>query len=950
MTDNTKRQHSTPEASTVGLPPRAWGQFRFRAKTEAVPGVFFTGPLWYGHVCGALGLDRPGCPPLADVGVAVAPLDRGVGAWQSGETADVLVQTWGALGLEGIREALSTFQQRDPAAFTALFDFEGLHRSGACGADDVAQLGRTAENLASHPQFTVVFNTPARIKSGYVRRAHGTRRGAVKKARDYVDERNFSLAAVLRACWARLCALRGGAFIEPDSDAFAGVAHQLFPGEGLTPVPIPEGIDNLVTDTNLLWMRVPYSKSRRDMKDIGGLIGEVSIARGLPDFWCRVLLTAGPWHVGGYTSFGLGQLGVPGAESAMPGITGNSATSLLERIVSPERLERAAVTLHGTAADIDGATPADLGYARPDWYSTLRREVLKGTAPEKPLKVFRIPKKDGSSACRTICIASLADRVLQRSAHEVLQPAVDAFLSDASFAYRKGFNREGALQAVRKFRREGFRKAIRADIEAFFDSVQWNILARRLRLLYGSDPIVDRMLRWVQAPVAADSRVISRTQGLPQGMALSPLLANLLLDHFDRSIAGQDLRLVRYGDDFVLLLKEDADPEQTLARVTSILAEMGLSLHPDKTRVFDAEEAFDFLGYRVEAGESDISIAPAELDGHEGGVFQELSAGAHTVYLAGDVRGAGCKHDDLVLYDRERRVVAAVSWKTIGRIVAVGYVATTGAVQRTAMQRGVPVLYLNQWGRLLGEAIPAHRVMPALFKAQHDLQQDTAKTLDFVREGVTARLHNLRVVLRRLEINEPRLKALQEKAAKAATVDSARGFEGAGARIYWEHFATLVAPFSFPGRHYHPPHDPVNAMLSLLYTLLYHRFAVLLRAHGLDPALGFYHQSHGAHAALASDMMEDFRHLVEQTVLRLIRQNTVTPADFPEGIEPVEGAFYLPAPVFRKVVLAFETRLQKSFTSRRGKRLTVFESLDDQVRDLRASLLLQQTRTPLRID
>jgi CRISPR-associated endonuclease Cas1 len=137
-------------------------------------------------------------------------------------------------------------------------------------------------------------------------------------------------------------------------------------------------------------------------------------------------------------------------------------------------------------------------------------------------------------------------------------------------------------------------------------------------------------------------------------------------------------------------------------------------------------------------------------------------------------------------------------------------------------------------------------------------------------------------------------------------------------------------------------------MLSLLYTLLYNRMSAVLVAHGFDVRMGFYHQGHGAHAALASDLMEELRHIVEMTVLKLIHNGQVQPAQF-EAAKRADGACYLPPPVFRAVLLEFEDAMRRKFTPMGLSAISYNDYLDELSDDLRAALLLGQDRQPLRI-
>jgi RNA-directed DNA polymerase len=95
------------------------------------------------------------------------------------------------------------------------------------------------------------------------------------------------------------------------------------------------------------------------------------------------------------------------------------------------------------------------------------------------------------------------------------------------------------------------------------------------------------------------------TAGTPQGAVISPLLANIYLHPLDERMAAQGYRMVRYADDFVVLCRTAEEANQALAEIRTWVEGNGLTLHPDKTRVGDcreAEQGFDFLGYRFEAG------------------------------------------------------------------------------------------------------------------------------------------------------------------------------------------------------------------------------------------------------------------------------------------------------------------------------------------------------------
>jgi len=123
--------------------------------------------------------------------------------------------------------------------------------------------------------------------------------------------------------------------------------------------------------------------------------------------------------------------------------------------------------------------------------------------------------------------------------------------------------------------------------------------------------------------------------------------------------------------------------------------------------------------------------------------------------------------------------------------------------------------------------------------------------------------------------------SIRRKAMVASTVESLRGLEGGAASLYFAAMTTLVpAGLHFTGRKRRPPPDPVNALLSLSYTLLHHDAVQTLIAQGLDPAIGFIHCAEYSRASLACDIIEPLRPSVDEFVLQLFHQHTLRNEDF----------------------------------------------------------------------
>lgn len=127
-----------------------------------------------------------------------------------------------------------------------------------------------------------------------------------------------------------------------------------------------------------------------------------------------------------------------------------------------------------------------------------------------------------------------------------------------------------------------------------------------------------------------------------------------------------------------------------------------------------------------------------------------------------------------------------------------------------------------------------------------------------------------------------RMRLLIDQAKQVGNVDSLRGFEGAGAALYFSQFGKLIRnpEFSFAGRNRRPPRDPVNAALSFSYALLLNTIETETLRCGLDPFRGYFHEPAHGRPSLVLDLMEEFRPLIDLFVLRLLNRRQLGPSDF----------------------------------------------------------------------
>jgi len=312
------------------------------------------------------------------------------------------------------------------------------------------------------------------------------------------------------------------------------------------------------------------------------------------------------------------------------------------------------------------------------------------------------------------------------------------------------------------------------------------------------------------------------------------------------------------------------------------------------------------------------------------------------------------KKSNRIAVKKDGKIIKEYRVADLKRVMVFGNSQITTELMRFLSGKGIEVAFLSSRGKYHYRLVPEMSKNIYLRMAQHERYQDMDARLRLSRSMVSGKIKNQRIFLIRYRRNQTRvdlskpIEALEQsvkQAQKVESIEGLRGVEGNASRIFFASFGKLLLNgFEFSTRAYHPPPDPVNAMLGFGYMLVFNELSSLLEAFGFDVYLGFFHETRYGRKSLASDIIEELRSpIADRLVLYLINKGVIKNNEFTKtnrGVNMSEESK-------RKFLANYEGFMTALFVDKSdGKRLNFRQVLKDRVKNLEAAVMNGEDYTP----
>lgn len=637
-----------------------------------------------------------------------------------------------------------------------------------------------------------------------------------------------------------------------------------------------------ITNNHLFFINKTYADKTGRYKHISGYHGNVEI--NLPvnyayrNHYLQLLLVTQYLGLGKRTNYGVGQYYIQ-----VNAITQKHQPKRSKSLLSD------LLDIHDLIKDEEYAKLSDTHKKE---VLCIRQDIINGCYQPKPLQTFTQiqTRLNGKNKHRIFAVAPLPEKTIQKLVAKKLSQMLDDIQHKASYGYRPKRNRQQAVACIQKHIKYGNNWVLETDIEDCFNKIQHSVIQTRLKSIFGEDDIVEFVMQCMTTPTVknAHQNLPSKSCGIPQGSPLSPLIANIVLTDLDYDLYHQGYSHIRFADDFVVCAKSRKQLQAALLACKQSLFEHGLSLNNEKTHITQVAENFVFLGFQIndkQATDLSKKTTTKPINLLEPEVIQQtgttpISRQGQTLFVCYQ------KHAQLTLSGNHLVIsstdkVERTPLAHIRLIMMLGAHQVTTQLAQYCLKEGVDIYYLSHTGKYLGtlnSSDKSNQYKTLLWLKQENILNNDEHCLSLSKAVIGARLYNMRKTLvnyqlKNINIIDGRIKQLDF----AKNLHELRGIEGLATRFYYLQINLLLqkTDFRFERRTRRPPKDPFNVLLSLGYTILYNYLNSFLLTLDINPDRGFYHYTQSHSIALCSDLIEPFRHWVEQSAITVVRRKQI---------------------------------------------------------------------------
>lgn len=265
------------------------------------------------------------------------------------------------------------------------------------------------------------------------------------------------------------------------------------------------------------------------------------------------------------------------------------------------------------AGGIDGEDLAAFEARLEEHLGRLHQELKDDGYRPQPVRRHLIPKAGQPGQYRPLGIPTIYDRVAQQALLNRLEPIFEPVFDDANFGYRRGRSTKDALGKIWRELDRGNEWVVDADLKDFFGTVDHEKLLTLVNQRVADGRVLRLIRAMLKAGCVAEGKRLPTETGTPQGGVVSPLLSNILLTPFDREMRRKGYRLTRYADDWLVTCRSRREAEAAQAAAKRILEKLGVTLHPEKTRIVHVRHGFEFLGYKIKRGSRPLKLPAAKI-------------------------------------------------------------------------------------------------------------------------------------------------------------------------------------------------------------------------------------------------------------------------------------------------------------------------------------------------